>query len=108
MDELLDAINQENSVISRLGILGIDLTRDLQSRLHLRIPSGVVVIGRAVDLLMPDTGLQAGDVIHQLNLTPVDNMETLRGALGKLKSGDPVVLQIERSDGLMYVSFEME
>jgi membrane-associated protease RseP (regulator of RpoE activity) len=40
-----------------------------------------VVVGRAVDLLMPDTGLQAGDVVHQLNQTPIDNMETLRGAI---------------------------
>lgn len=108
MDELLDQINRENSLISRLGILGIDLTSDLQSRLNLRIPSGVVVVGRAVDLLMPDTGLQAGDVIHQVNQRPIDNMETLRSALNALKTGDPVVLQVERDDGLMYVSFEME
>jgi serine protease Do len=108
MDELLDAINQENSLISRLGILAIDLTSDLKSQLSLRIPSGVVVVGRAVDLVTPDTGLQAGDVIHQLNLTPIDSMDRLRAALDQLKTGDPVVLQVERSDGLMYVSFEME
>ena len=108
MDELLDAINPENSLISRLGVLAIDLTPELTSRLGLRISSGVVVVGRAVDLIMPDTGLQAGDVIHQLNTTPVDSMDGLRAAVNKLKTGDPVVLQVERSDGLMYVSFEME
>jgi serine protease Do len=108
MDELLDAINRENSLISRLGILAIDLSSDLKSQLSLRIPSGVVVAGRAVDLITPDTGLQAGDVIHQLNLTPIDSMDRLRAALDQLKAGDPVVLQVERSDGLMYLSFEME
>lgn len=108
MDELLDRINQENSLVARLGILGIDLTSDLKSRLNLRIPSGVIVVGRAVDLLMPETGLEAGDIIHALNLTPIENMDTLRAALNQLKKGDPVVLQVERSDGLMYVSFEME
>ena len=108
MDELLDAINRENSLVSRLGILAIDLSSDLKSQLSLRIPSGVVVVGRAVDLITPDTGLQAGDVIHQLNLTPIDSMDRLRAALDQLKTGDPVVLQVERSDGLMYVSFEME
>ncbi|HTW30302.1 MAG TPA: trypsin-like peptidase domain-containing protein [Candidatus Sulfotelmatobacter sp.] len=108
MDELLDSINPENSLISRLGILGIDLTPDLRSRLDLRISSGVVVVGRAVDLIMPDTGLQAGDVIHQLNRTAIDSMDTLRAAVHGLKTGDPVVLQVERDDGLMYVSFEME
>jgi serine protease Do len=57
---------------------------------------------------MPDTGLQAGDVIHQLNTTPIDSMETLRSAVNKLKPGDPVVMQVERADGLSYVAFEME
>src|SRR5579859_5566839 len=108
MDEMLDAINAEDSLIPRLGVLGIDLTENLRSRLNLRIPSGVVVLGRAVDLLMPDTGLQAGDIIHQLNQMPIDIMDTLRATVAKLKPGDPVVLQVEREDGLMYVSFEME
>jgi serine protease Do len=108
MDELLDAINTENSLVSRLGILGIDLTDDLRSRLNLRIPSGVIVVGRAIDLVTPDTGLQAADVIHALNNTPIDSLDTLRAAIGKLKAGDPVVLQVEREDGLMYLSFELE
>ncbi len=110
MDELLDAVNPENSLIPRLGVLAIDLSPDLRTRLgsSLRIPSGVVVVGRAVDLIMPDTGLQAGDVIHQLNTTPIDSMETLRKTVGALKTGDAVVLQIERDGGLLYVGFEME
>jgi serine protease Do len=108
MDELLDAVNPDNSLIPRLGVLAIDLTADLKSRLSLRIPSGVVVVGRAADLIMPDTGLQAGDVIHQLNTTSIDSMDALRAAVSTLKTGDAVVLQVERDGGLMYVSFEME
>src|SRR6201997_536699 len=105
VDELLDAVNTENSLVSRLGILAIDLTDDLRTRLNLRIPSGVIVVGRAVELLTPDTGLQAADVIHAVNNTTIDSLDALRAAVGKLKAGDPVVLQIEREDGLMYVSF---
>ncbi|MGC1450839.1 MAG: trypsin-like peptidase domain-containing protein [Candidatus Sulfotelmatobacter sp.] len=109
MDELLDAVNPENSLIPRLGVLAIDLTADLRSRLGaLRIPSGVVVVGRAADLILPDTGLQAGDVLHQLNTTPIESMDTLRATVGALKTGDAVVLQVERTGGLLYVSFEME
>ena len=108
MDELLDAINPENSLVPRLGILGIDLNSDLQSQLNLRIPSGVVVVGQAVDLILPETGLQAGDVIHHVNLTSIENMESLRAAIAKMKPGAPVVLQVERDGGLMYLSFEME
>jgi len=110
MDELLDAVNPENSLIPRLGVLAVDITDDLRTRLGsgLRIPTGVIVVGRAADLIMPDTGLEAADIIHQLNTTPIDSMETLRTAVGALKPGDPVVLQVERDGGLLYVSFDLE
>ena len=109
MDQLLDAANPENSLVPRLGILGIDLTPDLRSQLgSLRLPSGVIVVGRAADLILPDTGLQAGDLVHQLNETSIDSMDTLRAAVRDLKTGDAVVLQVERDGGLMYVSFEIE
>jgi hypothetical protein len=35
-------------------------------------------------------------------------MDGLRAAVGALQTGDPVVLQIERDGGLMFVSFEVE
>lgn len=110
MDQLLDAVNPENSLVPKLGVLAIDLTGDLGSKLasQLRVPSGVIVVGRAAELITPETGLQAGDVIHQLNTTHIDTLATLRTAMDGLKSGDAVVLQVERSEGLSYVSFEME
>jgi serine protease Do len=109
MDQLLDQVNPENSLVPRLGVLAIDLPSDLHSHLSsLRIPSGVVVVGRAADLILPDTGLQAGDVIHQLNTTRIDSMDTLRTALAALKVGDAVAIQVERDGGLMYLSFELE
>jgi serine protease Do len=109
MDELLDAANPENSLIPRLGVLAIDMTDELRSRVGpLRISSGVIVVGRTADLLMPDTGLRAGDIIHKLNSTPIDSVDTLRGAVRGLKTGEPVAIQVERDDGLAYVSFEIE
>jgi serine protease Do len=109
MDQLLDTINPENSLITRLGVLGIDLTPEMSTQLgDLRIASGVIVLGRAADLITPDTGLQSGDIIHQVNTTPVESMETLRQTVGALKAGDPVVLQVERDNSLMYLSFELD
>jgi len=109
MDELLDAVNPENSLVPHLGVLAVDLTPDLRARLgSLRIPSGVIVVGRAADLTMPDTGLLAGDILHQINTMPIDSVDTLRTAMGALKAGDPVALQVERDGGLLYVTFEVE
>lgn len=109
MDQLLDAVSTERSLIPRLGILAIDFTTDLSAAVGaLRIPSGVLVVGRAADLIRPETGLQAGDVIHQLNTTPIQSMEALQRAVRQLKAGDSVALQVERDNGLRYESFEME
>jgi serine protease Do len=109
MDQLFDAADPERSIVPRLGILAVDLTPDLRNQISsLRVPSGVVVLGRAADLITPDTGLQTGDVIHALNTTPIGSMDALRSAVLALKTGDPVVLQVERSDGLTYLGFEME
>ena len=109
MDQLFDAADPEKSLVSRLGILATDLTGDLSKQISsVRIPSGVIVLGRAADLITPETGLQTADIIHTLNTTPIASISDLRAALDALKSGDPVVLQVERSDGLTYLSFEME
>jgi serine protease Do len=109
MDQLFDAADPEKSLLSRLGILGADLTPDLLAKIgDLRIQSGVLVLGRAADLITPDTGLETGDLIHSLNTTPITSMDGLRAAVHALKAGDPVVLQVERGDGLTYLSFEMD
>ena len=109
MDQLFDAADADKNLVPRIGILAIDLTPDLRDKIGaLRIPSGVIVLGRAAELITPDTGLQTGDVIHSLNTTPIPDVATLRAALLTLKTGDPVVIQVERSDGLSYLSFEME
>src|ERR1700733_7292850 len=109
MDQLFDAADPEKSLVAKLGILAIDITGDLRNQIGtLRIASGVVVLGRAADLITPETGLQTGDVIHALNTTAITSLDILRAAVQSLKTGDPVVLQVERSDGLTYLSFEME
>jgi len=109
MDQLFDAADPEKNLVPRIGILAADLTPDLIAKIGpLRISSGVVVLGRAADLITPDTGLQTGDVIHALNTNPITSLGDLRAAILALKTGDPVVLQVERSDALSYLSFEMD
>jgi len=109
LDRLLDAADPAKSLVPRLGILAIDLNDDLRSELgDMRIPTGVIVVGRAADLIVTDSGVQTGDVIHSLNGEPVDSVQTLRRMVRELKTGDPVALQVERDGKLMYLAFEME
>lgn len=109
MDQLLDLANADRNLVPQLAVLAVTIDDRLRQVVpDLRIPSGVVVIGRAADLLGPDVGLTTGDVIHAINGRPVDSVDDLRSALKQLKTGDSVALQIERSGKLEYVSFESD
>jgi serine protease Do len=109
MDLLMDATDPEKGLVPRLGVLVVDITDQIRSTIGtVRIAGGVVVVGRAANLIVSDSGLQTGDIIHALNTKPIDSVETLRRAVRALKSGDAVVLQIERDGGLQYLPFEME
>jgi serine protease Do len=109
MDKLMDAVDPDTSLIQRLGVLAVDLTDQLRSAVgELRIPSGVVIVARAANLLGPQTGLKTGDVVHSVNGVGIDSVESLRAELNKLKANSPVVLQVEREGGLQWVAFELE
>ncbi|MFZ1130456.1 MAG: trypsin-like peptidase domain-containing protein [Terriglobales bacterium] len=109
MDALPDLANPRDNLVSRLGILGLDLTDELRSMLGtLRSPSGVVVVARVADFLSSASGLQTGDVIHSVNQTSIDSLNSLRAALRQIKPHDSVVLQVERGGGLQWLAFEME
>jgi serine protease Do len=109
MDQLLDLANPESNLVAPLAILAIGVDDRIRSAIGgLRKPSGVIVLGRAADLLGPDIGLTTGDVIHAINNRPVDTVENLRSALSQLKSGESVALQVERQGKLQFVAFDLD
>jgi serine protease Do len=107
-DSLADNADPDKDLIPQLGILGIEIKPDMAASLpDLRIPTGVIVAARTLGTETQEIPLQTGDVIHALNEAPVTNMADLRLALGKLKAGDAVALQVERYTQLFYISFLM-
>jgi serine protease Do len=108
-DALLDLANSRKNLVSRLGVLAVDLNDDLRSILGtLRNPSGVVVVARVADVMSSATGLEPGDIIHSVNRTPIDSLSSLRAALGQIKPQNPVVLQVERGGGYQWLAFDLE
>ena len=109
MDLLMDATDPDKSLVAPLGVLAVDISDQLRSAIGTtRIAGGVVIVGRAANLIVSDSGLQTGDIIHSLNNRPIDSVDTLRGLVRDLKPGTAVVLQIERDGGLQYLAFEIE
>ncbi len=108
-DKLAGLADPARSLVPRLGILGIEIDRDLAKELgDLRMQAGVIVAGRAADPAGIESGLETGDVIHSLNGVPIATLDGLRQAVGQLKSGDAAAIQIERQGGLMFLSFFVE
>jgi serine protease Do len=109
MDKLAGLGDAATDLVPQLAILGVSVDDKMRSLVpDLRRSSGVVVVGRAADLIGPDTGLTTGDIIHALNQSPIDSMDALRSAAKNLKSGDSVAMQIERDGHLRWISFEMD
>jgi len=104
-----DMVNPQDNLVSRLGILGIELNDKLTDMLpELRHQYGVVVAARSSNPPYSGPAIETGDVINELNRTPITSVKALRAALDQIKSGEPAVLQIERNGKLMYLVLEFE
>ena len=106
LDSLATVIQSNQSAVSQLGVVVIDVDPVVAKKFPLRIDSGVLVAARAVDSNV-DVALQAGDVIHTINGAPVKTSDELRTTLNHTSANSPVVLQIERSGKLMFVAFKL-
>ncbi len=96
----------KDDIVSELGILGSEIgDRKLPS--PVRSSTGVIVQG-LVSTGNTGPNLELGDIIRSVNGDSVSSVKSLRGRISNLKSGDAVVLQVEREGKLRYVAFEME
>jgi serine protease Do len=104
-----DMVDPENNLISKLGILAVELNEKVADMLpDLRHDYGLVVAARTAAAPYSGTELETGDVIYEINNAPTLSVKGLRDALDKMKSGDAVVLQVERSGRLLYLPLELE
>ncbi len=109
VDQSLDLSDPTKALVPRLGIFGVEITDQLAEQLPgLRIPSGVIVAAMAANLLEVETDLKPGDIIHALNGEKIETLDSLRVALRAMPTGAPGVLEVERDERLMYVTFEMD
>jgi serine protease Do len=109
LDRLSDDLDPQKNLIRRLGVLGLSVDDRVSALMpDLRLPLGVVVLGRAQRSRAINTSLSAGDVIHSVNGTMVSTFQGLTSAMDALEPHSPVALQIERGGRLMFVSFKLE
>ncbi len=108
VERFAEMVTPERNLISELGILALDLTPELSALLPpSRKLGGVIVAGRASDAA-GGASLQPGDIILEINKSSVTSLKGLRDSLKRARITDPIVLQVQRGGGLMFVGFVKE
>ena len=98
-------VTEKENLVFRLGMYGATLTPALASTLGgVRGGPGVLVLALAGTGLAGENAIELGDVVHGVNGTAVDTVETLRSTVEAVPGGAPIVLQIERAGMLSYVT----
>jgi serine protease Do len=106
-ESILDPTQSADNIIPKLGIVGIQITNSVAQLIpETRNPGGILVTALTAGGNASLFGLEPGDVLHLLNRTPLDSLETLRKLLAGLKPGDPVVFTMERNGQLDYIAFD--
>lgn len=109
IDDLSDIPGLQKSLVRRLNIFVTDLEGEVRPLLQgTRSESGVLVVAQISASNAIDTGLETGDIIRAVDRTALQTTSQFETLVHSLKSGDPVVLQVERKGKLQYLAFEME
>ena len=102
-----DLVDPAKNAVPKLGILGIAVDKPVAALLdELRKPYGIVVAARYGESPYSGEAVQLGDVIIAVNTGTVTSIEALNQALAQLKDADPLVLQVQRGDRLLYLTLE--
>ena len=107
-DQVAALADPERSLVTTLGILGVEIDQRIAAMVpDLRDPFGIFVAARASGASR-EVPLIAGDVIRTLNGQPMTTLDRLRSALKSLPPGQPVALQIQREQKLLFVAFTLD
>jgi serine protease Do len=107
-DTVSTLADPQKNLVPELGILGVQIdARIAAAATGLRDPRGIIVVARAAGAAS-EVPVQPRDVIRSVNARQVSTLQDLRDAVGALKPGSPVVLQVQRDGRLMYLSFTLE
>jgi serine protease Do len=100
--ELKDLEPKAEPAGSRFGLTLDGVTKELVKQFNLKIDEGVVITNVESGGPAARDGLRKGDVILEIERTPVTNMDTFKNVVSKLNSSDHVLLLIVREERSFY------
>jgi len=100
--ELKESDAKPEPAASRFGLTLEALTRELARQLNLKIREGVIIANVEEGSLAAREGLRKGDVILEVERTPVASLGAFQETVSKLKPHDDILLLILREDRSFY------
>ena len=95
---------EPSDVESTLGLRVQPLTPDIAQQLRIEDTNGVVISAIAQDSPAAEAGLRRGDVIREVNQTPITNMDDYEAVTANLDPKAFVLLRIERRGSSLFVT----
>jgi serine protease Do len=108
-DRFASLVTPERNLVSRLGVLAIELDEDLaRAAGPLRGNEGVLIAARSGGRPGGEDDLRPGDIVYAVNGISVRGLAEFRSAVQRPAPGESLVFHLERSGQLLYVEVELE
>jgi serine protease Do len=91
----------------QLGLSLREITPEIAARQNLGERDGLYVAGLEADSPAAESGLQAGDVILEINSRPLKTLADYRQALNSAKKGDILRFLVKRGGGHLYYTIKL-
>ncbi len=92
----------------RLGVSIDNLTPQMARRLRTNSEDGAVIMDIDPGSAADRAGLQQYDIIHEINRQPTKTAKDLTEAIKNTKSGDEILLSVERDGGSIFISVALD
>jgi serine protease Do len=100
--------NETGDLSKKLGMRVSPLSSELKSKLGIKTDiKGVVITGFEEQSMASREGLQENDLIIEINRKPVTSIKDFKSAVKDLKSGDSILLLIQRSESTFFKAFKI-
>jgi serine protease Do len=91
----------------RLGMTVEELTPELAKNLGLTERSGIVVVQVEDDSPAATAGLRPGDVILEIDQSPVNNVDDFNSKIEKYKKGDTILVLAKRRGATVFLTLKV-
>jgi serine protease Do len=95
-------------IAEQLGMNVHEITPNLSRQFNLKDRSGVVVVDVFPNSLAEGAGIQAGDVIKEINKNPVRSLKDYEALIEKVSKDKPILFLIRRGNQALYVSIRLQ